>query len=451
MTARDTPIWELPDEDAPIEGLDEYGEPDPAYAAALGIVPAPLGRRALAAVIDVAVYCLLQLPYWVFALPLLISFATGRITSYGLVNHPDFILAVVVVAVTAVLSIAYCVVQLVMHGRSGLTLGKGVTGLRSVNVKTLEKPGFWRVTTRALLVWGSAVVVIGPLLFFLSPLFDPLRRGRGWHDVVGQTWMVDVRHGLQPFDKKRLRIARKTVTAAPAPQAKALPSLATTPGEDPRGEYRPAARTSAGVLGVARPHGAGPRPVIGLSGLEPSAVPEAGEAEAGSGRPVMGGYLASRADAPQPAPQRAVTGRQPGSGEVRAPQADQLAPTEQSPRTSAGTGGGDAVERPPEFIVKLDTGERVEVSGAVVIGRMPDSVEGARAVQITDEAFSVSKTHAALRPVRDGVEVVDQGSTNGTTIVHRGSERELDPGERAVAAPGDTIRFGDRSAVVVPA
>lgn len=446
MTARDTPIWELPDEDAPIEGLDEYGEPDPAYAAALGIVPAPLGRRALAAVIDIAVYCLLQIPYWIFALPLLISFATGRITSYGLINHPHFILAIVIVAVTAVLSLVYCIVQLVMHGRSGLTLGKGITGLRSVNVKTLEKPGFWRVTTRALLVWGSAVIAIGPLLFFLSPLFDPQKRGRGWHDMMARTWMIDVRHGLQPYDKKRLRIARKTVTAAPAPQAKALPSLATKPGEDPRGEYRPAARTSAGVLGVARPHGAGPRPVIGLSGLELSATPEAGEDEAGPGRPVMGGYLASRDE-----PQRAVAEGRPESGGARAPRMDQVAPTGQSPRNSAGTGGGDAVERPPEFIVKLDTGERVEVSAAVVIGRMPGSVEGARAVQITDQAFSVSKTHAALRPVRDGVEVTDQGSTNGTTIVHRGSERELDPGEPAVAAPGDTIRFGDRSAVVVPA
>lgn len=452
MTPRDAPIWELPDEDAPIEGLDEYGEPDPAYAAALGLVPAPLGRRALAALVDIGAYLLLQVPYGIFALPLLISFATGRISSYGLLNHPDFILAVVVVAVTAVLTIAYCVVQLVLHGRSGLTLGKGVTGLRSVNVKTLEKPGFWRVTVRALLVWGSAVVVIGPVLFFLSPLFDPQKRGRGWHDLVGQTWLIDVRHGLQPFDKKRLRIARKTVTAAPAPQAKALPSLATRPGEDPRGEYRPAARTSAGVLGVARPHGAGPRPVIGLSGLEPPAVPQAGEAETGSGRPVIGGYLASRPGAPQPAPRRAAAAPQPDLGEAPRPQAAHAAaPSDRSPRDPAKSGRGDRVERTPEFVVKLDTGERVEVSGAVVVGRMPAPVEGAHAVQITDEAFSVSKTHAALRPVSGGVEVVDQGSTNGTTIVHRGNERELDPGEPVVAAPGDTIRFGDRSAVVVPA
>lgn len=463
MSTRDAAIWELPDDDDQIEGLDEHGEPDPAYAAALGLVPAPLGRRALAALIDIAAYCLLQIPYWIFSLPLLISFGSGRITWYGLLNHPNFILAAIILAVTALLSFVYCVVQLVFHGRSGVTLGKSFTGLRSVNVKTLERPGFWRVAMRAALVWGSAVVVIGPLLFVISPLFDPHKRGRGWHDLVGQTWMVDVRRGLQPYDKKRLRIARKTVTAAPAPQAKALPSLATRPGEDPKGEYRPAARTSAGVLGVARPHGAGPRPVIGLSGLEPSAVPQADEARPRSGKPVIGGYLASQQGAPQqpeqaPESPRSPQGQpiappprsaaQPPAADVAASRAEQ-APTEQGPRTPAGAGG--SVERPPEYVVKLDTGQRVDVSGPVVVGRMPSPVEGSSAVQIKDEDFSVSKTHAALRPVEDGVEIVDQGSTNGTAIVHRGRERELSPGEPAVAVPGDTIRLGDRSAVVIPA
>ena len=45
-------IWEVGDDEKVIEGLDELGRPDPAYAAALGLVHAPMLRRALAA--DVA-------------------------------------------------------------------------------------------------------------------------------------------------------------------------------------------------------------------------------------------------------------------------------------------------------------------------------------------------------------------------------------------------------------
>src|SRR5699024_798249 len=54
-------------------------------------------------------------------------------------------------------------------------------------------------------------------------------------------------------------------------------------------EYRPGGRVSAGVLGIARPHGAGPRPEVGLSGLDQQpAEPES--VEPTPGRPVMGGY-----------------------------------------------------------------------------------------------------------------------------------------------------------------
>ena len=55
-------IWEVEEGDAPIEGLLEDGSPDPAYAAALGLVQAPLGRRAAAFALEYAVYLLLQVP-----------------------------------------------------------------------------------------------------------------------------------------------------------------------------------------------------------------------------------------------------------------------------------------------------------------------------------------------------------------------------------------------------
>ncbi|WP_347754555.1 RDD family protein [Agrococcus sp. ProA11] len=294
-------IWEIQDDRKVIEGLDEDGRPDPAYAAALGLRPAPLGRRAVASLIEFAVYALLQLPYWLVALPSLLKVATGAIAPAGLVSHPNFVWMVVATAVSTVLSIAFVIVQLVLHGRRGVTLGKAFTGIRSVNVATLAQPRFGRALLRATVLYASFLVpLIGPLLVFLSPLFDSERRGRGWLDKVGATWFVDTKLGLDPYHEKRMRIARKTVNAEPEAARSELPSLAT-PADRTGHAYRPGARTSAGVVGVARPEAQGREPV-GLAGrppVEPSphTTPgtATGAARAGGYRP---GELSGRAAAP---------------------------------------------------------------------------------------------------------------------------------------------------------
>jgi uncharacterized RDD family membrane protein YckC/outer membrane biosynthesis protein TonB len=296
-------IWEIDDSTPTIEGVDANGRPDPAYAAALGLLPAPLGRRALAAVLDVAFWMLLQLLLWLGALPLLLKFITGSISSYGFINHPDFVRSVVFAAVTLVLSIVYCIVQLVLHGRKGRTIGKGITGIRTVNVRTLERPKVGPVFMRFLMVGASGILpVVGPALVLISPLFDPERRGRGWHDRATSVWLVDVRAGLQPYDEKRMRVARKIVKAEPTAERSALPSLATPvhPGAQP--EYRPGGRVSAGVLGIARPHENNERPTVGLS--QPVAHAEVAPVEAG--KPVLGGYRTPDTDQNSDAPVRST-------------------------------------------------------------------------------------------------------------------------------------------------
>ncbi|WP_277050609.1 RDD family protein [Ruania albidiflava] len=537
-------IWEVGDDEKVIEGLDELGRPDPAYAAALGLVHAPMLRRALAATIDLVVYLVLQLPYWLFALPLLLKLYFGRISLYGLVNHPNFILAVVMASISFVLSLAFSIVQLVLHGRKGVTIGKGIMGIRSVNVKTLERPGFWRMVLRALVLIGSSVLVVGPILFCLSPLFDREKRGRGWHDLVGQNWYVDVRKGLHPYDEKRMRIARKMVTAEPVAGHKPLPSLATPSVQGGDGEYRPGGRVSAGVLGVARPHGAGPRPEVGLSGAEePTEAPL--PAEPTPGRPVFGGYRpatqgeVARAEDDRPGadlstgsgtppsspPKPAYTPPAPAAPQIPAPalrtdgmvtgtpwgapppaastdeggpeaaarqavRAAAGAPPESarpaasaSPAAAAGsetagpavssppaTGDGPAAAVPdegahsadvaapeveqtrlsvPGYVLYLDDGAQIPVTEALVLGRDPSSNHASgRPVPVTDQTRSVSKTHLAVAPTDDGIEVTDLGSTNGTAVVHEGAERRLEPGAPLLALPGDTVRFGERTAAV---
>ena len=65
-----TTIWKIEDDDEEIEGLDDSGRPDPAYAASLGLIRASMLRRAAAFAVDLVAFWLVQLPLLV-ALPLI--------------------------------------------------------------------------------------------------------------------------------------------------------------------------------------------------------------------------------------------------------------------------------------------------------------------------------------------------------------------------------------------
>ena len=459
MSSPQAPIWELPDREQPIEGLDSLGQPVPEYAAALGLVSAPPGRRAAAAAIDIGVFLLLQVPFVVWSLPLFWRLLTDRITWYGFVNHPDFLIAVIIAGVTVLLSILLLVTQLVAQGRWGFTLGKLALGLRVVNVRTLEHAGFWRVAWRALVVWAPIVTVVGTIAVLASPLSAKGDRLRGWHDRAGHTWLVDARNGLNPFDRKRMRIARKTVSSSVALRSRDLPSLATGAGEEVSGGYRPGARSSAGVLGVARPHAPFGRVTIGLAGLEPAEPVLVGSAEAtptGAARatsaPVdRAGDVAGAAGGTQDrrveqhAPGKHAPGKRVAGKRAATAPANESAPfaPPQQPRTP----------EPPDdrCTLLLDDGQRLQLSGPVVVGRAPAPVGDARPLAITDPGSSISKTHVVLRPVVAGIEVIDQGSTNGTLLVRDGREQLLVAGVVALARSGDTIHIGDRSARVLGA
>ncbi|WP_203136966.1 RDD family protein [Microbacterium sp. JZ31] len=459
-------IWEIDEEKRTIEGVDASGRPDPAYAAALGLVRAPFGRRALAAVCDLASWLVLQLPLLLGAVPLLLKLATGSISAYGFLNHPDFVLAVVMASATAALTLALGIVQLVLHGRKGLTIGKAVAGIRTVNVRTLERPGAGPVLLRFLILVGAAILPLGLAIFFLSPVLDPDGRGRGWHDKATRVWLVDVRKGLNPYDEKRMRVARKVVKAEPAPERAPLPSLATPVDPSAQPAYRPGGRVSAGVIGVARPHDPRERPVVGLAEIAPAPVVVAGE----SGRPVLGGYRLRgdtdpTPDAPSAEAERGQSAPRPAAAppttpfaaeSVAAPPAAVTPPAAPAVPPQVVLTGSDARAAEPippaaRFMLRLDTGEDLLVSAPVVLGRRPDASEipgGAHPVALEDDSRSLSKTHLLVRPAEGGLEVVDLGSTNGSALIRGGVEHPMTAGVPLTAADSDTIRFGDRTAVV---
>ncbi|SDQ76465.1 Uncharacterized membrane protein YckC, RDD family [Microbacterium sp. cf332] len=473
-------IWEIDERARTIEGLDADGRPRPEYAASLGLRRAPYGRRVLATVIEAVVLLVLQAPLLLVVVPALSSIALDADPVAALTARDDVLLLAILAAVSSGLSTAFLIVQLILLGRRGVTLGKALTGLRSVNVRTLERPGFWRgAVVRYLVMWASMLIpIVGPLLVIaLSPLFDPARRGRGWPDLAAAVWIVDVKHGLNPYDDKRMRIARKTAATDLLDVKPDLPSLATPVAATGTGAYVPLARNKGGVLGAVRstpgntivgetdaaedearpgiPTTVAPSPFAApgaAGGALASAAVESGTAGQAAPSPAAvapGALVAPAAGAAAwsppslldgPAAPAASAAPEPAAPEPAAP--EPAAPADPTPAPAA-----SAVE------LTLDSGETITVGGGgVVLGRAPST--GPQDVDVTpvpvvDPTRSISKTHWALLLPADGrVVAVERGSTNGSVLVRGGRESALVPGEPVALRDGDTIRFGDRHAAV---
>lgn len=448
-------IWEIDDGEKQIEGLDATGHPDPAYAASLGLLPAPFGRRTMATVAELLVLALFALPAMLVATPALAEILSGAGDAGAMLADGALVWPIVTLAVGNVLATVFIVVQLVLLGRKGVTAGKAVFGLRTVNVRTLERPGFWRGAVVRYLVLSLSFLLplLGPLLVVaLSPFFDSERRGRSWLDQAGATWMVDVRRGLNPYDVKRMRIARKSVRITEHASGPALPSLATPVERDAPAQYTPSGRLSGGVIGAHRrmsppqpgaPVTPGAPSAAAATPAAPAAATPFAPAVAPTGMvdavppPLVADQLLD-SFAPSPA---APTPPSAAGSDVPAP-----SPAAAAPAASA-AGGVPAVRA----VLRLDDGSRVEVRGATLLGRAPAPVAGEGAVQlvaVADDTRSVSKTHLAILPSRRGVLVVDRGSTNGSAIVRDGSDLPLTPGDPVPVQAGDVVRFGDRTLTI---
>jgi hypothetical protein len=376
-------------DDEPTPGLDADGRPDPAYAAGLGIVPAPAGRRSAAFALDALIWAVAATPAVIGA-----SLLFGAVVRAGgdaaAIAPGDLMLPLVLVAVGQGLVFIFGLVQLILHGRKSLTVGKAAFGLRSVNVARLDAPGFWRIVWRAVILWGAQMVVpfVGPAVLFASSAWDVDRRGRSWLDRVGRCYVIDVRRGLNPFDAKALRHARRALAAPPAAVATRLPSLATDRGPDEH-TFIPAARSSSGVVSAGTGSGWAPPPI---GGPQPDAAPS-----------------------PSPTPLPPAT-------------------------------------REPRWLLVFDDGMRLEAPERALIGRAPaPPTTGARAllVPLVDESMRISKTHAEFGVDASGFWISDRGSRNGTAVrFPDGAARSLESGSLTHLPAGSRVTLGGRSFTV---
>ncbi len=271
-----------------------------------------------------------------------------------------------------------------------------------------------------------------------------------------------------------------TTVSAPAQHASPmdLTNPATVPGGVPAASegtahptvrsHRSHARTSAGSATSAavpeetpsrRPHAshrfAGP----GIpSPTDGRAVPSESRSDA---RAADAGTVRHERSASVQAPEQPRTGvsrRSAGSvPEAAAPVSSPAAGVSRSPLTpvpdaSAQTAtpslpsASSAAPALSVRLVPLLGGNPILIHEPTVVGRDPDNISaypGAERVALDDPTRSVSKTHAAIFPLLDGVWVTDLHSTNGTRVEYRdGRTVEAVPDKALSALEGSTIFFG---------
>ncbi|MET0304526.1 MAG: RDD family protein [Microbacteriaceae bacterium] len=382
-------------------GLLPDGTPDPAYAAELGLIRAPLGRRVLSFAIEwFIVAALATIGPVAFTLIIL-----NGDQSLPPNERPGFNVSMVLLVGTGLLAFGFMVSQLILHGRRGVSLGKRLTGIRSVDVATLEAPGFGHVLLRAFLVVASGVVAIGPALMWASAIWDGSARSRAWHDKITRIWLVDARRGLDPYDEKAMRLARKRVAAPKIAAAAEVPSLAT--GVATSARFTEERRSRSSVVGAAVQPGAA-APGSETSGAPSPVAPPSAPAVVGS--PASATPLIAPPPSATPAPVR------------------------------------------HHAVLVGDDGVRYDIEAPVLFGRnpTPNADESGVAIRpVSDGSFSMSKTHAKVGVDEHGVWVEDRGSSNGSSVMLPGGEVTIaPPGERVYVAWGATISMGDRAFVV---
>ncbi|UYQ77101.1 RDD family protein [Glutamicibacter sp. JL.03c] len=204
----------------------------------LGMRPANARLRIWSYLIDYAVAC-------AALLPAAIGFVVFRVS--GTFSMVPAALS----GISALLLLVYAVVLLSMNSRKGNSPGKSAMRLRAAQVGTFRAPGLARVLVAGLVFLLSHLVpVIGPALLLLSCLFDK-EHHRSWLDKIAQTFVVDVRNGLDPTNSRALARAEYLLSRPERDVSEHLPSLGTAEDAELDEVVLPSRpRSTAGIIGA---------------------------------------------------------------------------------------------------------------------------------------------------------------------------------------------------------
>lgn len=307
---------------------------------------------------------------------------------------------------------------LVWEARTGRTLGNSLLGLRTAREETPYSVGPARASLRGLvLAAGHAAAGLGQWLVVASAALDKSGKAQAWHDRVGRAVVVDVRAHERAVEEA-LDAADLAVQAAQEPVARTVPAR---PGVVPR------AAVPAQVPATAVPQPAAP-----------DAAPPTGRRAA----------RAAEQAAPVPTPAAPASPASPTAAVAQEPAAIRpIVPAPAQPEPAAPSRAAHQ-EQPAPYLVTLDTGEVMSVTGPGLIGRMPRPVPGERCdhvIVVDDPERSVSRTHARFGMDGGAFWVSDAGSGNGTTLRLPGGRVIPVPADQRVLVPsGSTIQVGDR-------
>jgi len=380
---------------------------------------ATLGRRAVAYLVDQAVVLLLG--GWVVARAWLSWVADLRAASGAgtgaLVAPSGPALLVGSVLVAAVL-----VVQWVTLARRGWTVGRLVTGIRTLDVESRLPIGLSRVLGRGLvLLAGWLACGVGLLLVLVSPLLDRTGRRRGWLDLAARDEVLDVRGG------------------AGAERAAALAVPVAAPWPPDGNELVEPRVTTAAVPVWAGPTPGGATAQLDAwldEGAQPSLV-LAPLAPRRSGPDLDTRALPIVRSVAEPVgldPDVEVTRRAAPRGDVVAD------------RPTSGA------LPPASAEIELSDGRLLTIERTALVGRNPAADVDVQLIRVVDPARSVSKTHLQIGVEPGGVWIADRGSTNGTVVtLPDGGQVVCGVDQQVRLRVGSTVTFGDCSLRLVRA
>ena len=333
------------------------------------------------------------------------------------------------------LCFAWFIMLVIVIVRTGATPMMRAVGVRWVRYDTGAAAGWaslWKLVLQGLI--ASFTFGLGPMIICFASM-----------DEMNRTWF-DRTLGIVPINTKAGRDTYKT----PAPE----------PEEEPEPVVHPWNATSSAAASLP------PVPTVPEKETETvhvpwgSAIPDPSPAAPSVSSPA----------ASAPTPSSDYIGATPwstsGTGvSTPAPEVSEP-PLSFTPPSSSYSGSASASShhedddddrtqlgvRYDTARVTFDTGVDYPFGGSIVLGRnpvAPASRPTASLVPVDDPDRTVSKTHVVLTATREGVLVEDLHSTGGTVVVRAdGQETPVVPGSPVVAAPGDTVRYGQRSVVI---
>ncbi len=104
----------------------------------------------------------------------------------------------------------------------------------------------------------------------------------------------------------------------------------------------------------------------------------------------------------------------------------------------------------PPAVLLTAAGERIVLTGPVVIGRSPSAESGEQVLRVPSPNHDISRTHLRIAPTGGRIQVSDLNSTNGTIVIFpNGQTAHLTNGRSIELMVGGAVDLGDGQTISV--